>query len=136
MTTTETHCEHAAQARRADAPVIAEMAAALAHLQNALAADSHTSAAHYTAPGRQLLPEWIRGNADRIRLLLDELLTQYPDNDALLDEPARANPALAVTCPTCSAQPGDLCTSHSGTRTRRYDIHRARGAAFTAAGCR
>ncbi|MEW1724286.1 hypothetical protein [Streptomyces sp. NPDC093109] len=50
------------------------------------------------------------------------------------DTPALQLPALAVACPACDAQPGDLCTSHSGTRPRRNDVHRARTAAFTAAG--
>lgn len=39
-------------------------------------------------------------------------------------------PALAVACPSCGSQPGQLCTSHSGTRTRRNDVHQARTAAY------
>ena len=35
----------------------------------------------------------------------------------------------AVACTACGAQPGNLCTSHSGTRPRRSDVHRARTAA-------
>lgn len=46
---------------------------------------------------------------------------------------ARTLPQLAVACPTCQAQPGDLCTSHGGTRIRRYDTHQARTAAYRAA---
>ena len=40
--------------------------------------------------------------------------------------------ALAVACPTCQSGPGALCTSHSGTRPRRNDVHRARLAAHAA----
>ncbi|MEU4332366.1 zinc finger domain-containing protein [Nonomuraea dietziae] len=49
-------------------------------------------------------------------------------------EPARDLPQLAVACPTCQAQPGDLCTSHSGTRLRRHNTHELRRAAWAAAG--
>lgn len=34
--------------------------------------------------------------------------------------------ALATPCPACQSGPGVLCTSHSGTRERRGDVHRAR----------
>ncbi|WP_327162834.1 hypothetical protein [Streptomyces zaomyceticus] len=43
--------------------------------------------------------------------------------------PTRDLPALAVACPACGSQPRELCTSHSGTRPRRNDVHRARTAA-------
>ncbi|MFH8598151.1 zinc finger domain-containing protein [Streptomyces rimosus] len=46
--------------------------------------------------------------------------------------PARF-PALAVACPACGSAPGVLCTSHSGTRVRRSDVHQARTAAHAAA---
>lgn len=46
--------------------------------------------------------------------------------------PARALPQIAVTCPTCGATPGDLCTSHGGTRVRKYDTHQERSAAWEA----
>ncbi|MFI9005078.1 hypothetical protein [Streptomyces sp. NPDC053541] len=45
-------------------------------------------------------------------------------------EPARALPQLAVPCPMCGAAPGDLCTSHGGTRPRRTDTHQARRTAW------
>lgn len=48
-------------------------------------------------------------------------------------EPARQLPQLAVPCPTCHAKPGDLCTSHSGTRQRRNDTRQARRAAWVEA---
>lgn len=55
--------------------------------------------------------------------------------DASSDQaPALTNPALAVACPACDAEPGALCTSHSGTRPRRHDVHRARTAALAATG--
>ncbi len=37
--------------------------------------------------------------------------------------PALTHPALAVACPACHAVIGTLC---SGTRSRRYDVHRLR----------
>lgn len=49
-----------------------------------------------------------------------------PDVD---DAPALHLPAISVECPACDAQPNALCTSHSGTRPRRHDVHRARTAA-------
>ncbi|MFB7852813.1 hypothetical protein ACFC34_38170 [Streptomyces sp. NPDC056053] len=48
--------------------------------------------------------------------------------------PALTSPALAVACPACGSRPGALCTSHSGTRTCRHDVHRARTAALAATG--
>ncbi|WP_326700233.1 hypothetical protein OG909_24870 [Streptomyces sp. NBC_01754] len=42
-------------------------------------------------------------------------------------------PALAVACPACGSQPGQLCTSHQGTRVRRNDVHQARTAAHVGA---
>lgn len=44
--------------------------------------------------------------------------------------PARNLPQLAAGCPTCQATPGDLCTSHGGTRQRRNDTHQARTSAW------
>lgn len=35
-------------------------------------------------------------------------------------------PARAVACDTCGAEPGDPCTSHSGTRIRWHDVHQTR----------
>lgn len=48
------------------------------------------------------------------------------------DRPARF-PALAVACPSCHSAPGQLCTSHSGTRKRQHDVHQTRTAAHHAA---
>lgn len=39
-------------------------------------------------------------------------------------------PALAVACPTCHSAPGQLCTSHGGTRTRHHDVHQPRTRAW------
>ncbi|KUH36108.1 hypothetical protein [Streptomyces kanasensis] len=138
-------CEHSRQPGRIEAPALTEMVAAAAHLEDALAADPRDTAAFYTdGHGQHLVPGWIRGNADRIRQLLDQLLAQYPDEKAPQTDapgvqdltpdqaPALNNPALAVACPACDSQPGALCTSHSGTRPRRHDVHRARTAALTA----
>ncbi|WP_063735580.1 hypothetical protein [Streptomyces sp. RTd22] len=49
-------------------------------------------------------------------------------------EPARSLPQLAVACPACASPAGELCTSHSGKRTRRNDTHLARRAAWVEAG--
>jgi hypothetical protein len=40
--------------------------------------------------------------------------------------PALSLPAIATACPRCGALPGSPCTSHSGTRIRRRDVHQAR----------
>ncbi|MFF0486778.1 hypothetical protein [Streptomyces sp. NPDC004435] len=138
-------CAHNVLTARCEAPAITAMVAAAAHLEEALAADAHDTAAFYTAGhGQHRVPGWIRGNADRIRELLDQLVAQYPDETAAQADapgaqdltpdqaPALNNPALAVACPACDAKPRALCTSHSGTRPRRHDVHRARTAALTA----
>ncbi|MFF8604075.1 hypothetical protein ACF065_33795 [Streptomyces sp. NPDC015232] len=140
-------CAHTALTARCEAPAITAMAAAAAHLEEALAADPHDTAAFYTdGHGQHLVPGWIRDNADRIRRLLEQLVAQYPDKTATQaaapgaqdltpdQAPALNNPALAVACPACDSRPGALCTSHSGTRTRRHDVHRLRTAALTATG--
>lgn len=44
--------------------------------------------------------------------------------------PALALPQLVLTCPMCGAKPGAPCTSHNGTRIRRYDTHQARRQAW------
>ncbi|MGW5408979.1 zinc finger domain-containing protein [Streptomyces spiralis] len=63
----------------------------------------------------------------------------HPDQTAIPLEPqmsspepdqARALPQIATACPTCNAAPGDLCTSHGGTRPRRHDVHQARTTAW------
>ncbi|MFC8009252.1 zinc finger domain-containing protein [Streptomyces cinereoruber] len=136
-------CEHSRRPGRIEAPAITAMVAAMAHLKDALAADPRDTAAFYTdGHGQHPVPGWIRGNADRIRGLLDQLVVQYPDDkapdapgvqDLTPDQaPALNNPALAVACPACDAKPRTLCTSHSGTRPRRHDVHRARTAALAA----
>ncbi|MFC8124687.1 hypothetical protein [Streptomyces sp. NPDC057302] len=55
------------------------------------------------------------------------------DNDGMtnVDAPALALPQIAVDCPACGADAGALCTSHSGTRVRKYDMHQARRDAWT-----
>ncbi|MEU1494318.1 hypothetical protein ABZ456_29200 [Streptomyces sp. NPDC005776] len=49
-----------------------------------------------------------------------------------MPERPTAFPALAVPCPTCQSPAGVLCTSHNGTRPRRYDVHQTRTAAHNA----
>lgn len=46
--------------------------------------------------------------------------------------PAFDLPQITVTCPMCGALPGELCTSHGGTRPRRNDVHQARTATWRA----
>ncbi|MGW1182987.1 zinc finger domain-containing protein [Streptomyces drozdowiczii] len=41
-------------------------------------------------------------------------------------------PALAVACPSCGSEVGQLCTSHGGTRVRRHNVHQDRTAAHRA----
>ncbi|MFD7510000.1 hypothetical protein ACFV5N_11755 [Streptomyces sp. NPDC059853] len=75
--------------------------------------------------GRHVLPE------DTSESL--EVAVPAPTDPDLsgLPEPHRA--ALTVTCPACGSAPGELCTSHSGTRTRKSDVHQARTKAHQAA---
>ncbi|WP_158786561.1 hypothetical protein [Streptomyces sp. NRRL F-5065] len=97
-------------------PAITEMLAAAAHLEDALATDPRDTAAVYTVDHSQLPAQSTAQNG----------------SDAQDQAPALTNPALAVACPACNSQPGALCTSHSGTRTRRHNVHRARTAALKA----
>ncbi|MEV0114632.1 hypothetical protein AB0H77_15470 [Streptomyces sp. NPDC050844] len=43
-------------------------------------------------------------------------------------------PQIAIACPPppfgCGSPAGALCTSHGGTRVRKYDTHQARTAAW------
>ena len=55
------------------------------------------------------------------------MTTSRPDTN-----PTDDLPQLGVACPTCGSQPGQLCTSHSGTRVRRNDVHQTRSAAHRA----
>lgn len=64
---------------------------------------------------------WVDGHSACIALTHVD-----PDHTARL-------PALAVACPTCGSAPGVLCTSHSGTRPRRHDVHQTRTTAHAAA---
>lgn len=74
---------------------------------------------------------------DRARALLDTpppeaVIGQLDLETPMPDRPAHF-PALAVPCPACGSPAGQLCTSHSGTRTRHHDVHQTRTAAFVAA---
>ncbi|MDX2633266.1 hypothetical protein PV381_43080 [Streptomyces scabiei] len=74
------YCQHAARVVRIEAPVVTELVAAMAHLDQALEADPQDSAAHYAPRGQEhLVPDWIRANADKIRAQLDALVTRYTD---------------------------------------------------------
>lgn len=73
----------------------------------------------------------------RARALLDTPPTPAVTGQLDLEHPMPEHPdrfpALAVPCPTCQSPAGQLCTSHSGTRTRRNDVHQTHTAAFAAA---
>ncbi|MDJ1137902.1 hypothetical protein [Streptomyces iconiensis] len=53
------------------------------------------------------------------------------------EPPAAALPQIAIACPPapdgCGSPAGVLCTSHSGTRQRKRNVHQARTAAWNAA---
>ena len=48
------------------------------------------------------------------------------------DAPARSLPQIAIPCPRCGTPATYLCTSHNGTRLRKYDTHQERSAAWAA----
>ncbi|MCX4598324.1 hypothetical protein OG819_55290 [Streptomyces sp. NBC_01549] len=74
------YCQHAARVVRVEAPVVTEMVAAMAHLDQALEADPHDSTAYYAPRGQEhLVGDWIIANAKRIRAQLDALVTRYTD---------------------------------------------------------
>ncbi len=102
------HCEHSRRMSSTEDPAITEMLAAAAHLEDALATDPRDTAAVYTVDHSQLPAQSTAQNGP----------------DAQDQAPALTNPALAVACPACN--------SHSGTRTRRHNVHRARTAALKA----
>ncbi|WP_432158811.1 MULTISPECIES: hypothetical protein [unclassified Streptomyces] len=86
MTTAPAHpteiryCLHAARVVRVEAPVVTEMVAAMAHLDQALEADPHDSTAYYAPRGQEhLVVDWIRANAERIRAQLDTIVTRYTE---------------------------------------------------------
>ncbi|MFG2670824.1 hypothetical protein [Streptomyces sp. NPDC048445] len=72
---------------------------------------------------------------DRTRALLDTpppaTIPGQLDLEPHMTDPATI-PALAVACPSCGSTPGQLCTSHGGSRTRRNDVHQTRTAAHHA----
>ncbi|MCG7524919.1 hypothetical protein MHW47_10785 [Streptomyces sp. OfavH-34-F] len=53
-------------------------------------------------------------------------LTNPTSRPSAAAAPALALPAIRNPCPTCTARPGELCTSHGGTRIRPYNVHQAR----------
>lgn len=72
------YCQHAARVVRIEAPVVTELVAAMAHLDEALTSDPQASAAHYAPRAQEhLVGDWIRANAERIRAQLDALVTRY-----------------------------------------------------------
>jgi transposase InsO family protein len=42
-------------------------------------------------------------------------------------------PSIAVACPDCGSDVGQLCTSHGGTRVRNSQVHRGRTTAWNQA---
>lgn len=79
---------------------------------------------------------------DRTRALLDtpaprvipgQLAVPVTEQEHQMPDRPAHFPALAVACPACGSKRGALCTSHSGTRVRRSDVHQLRTAAHVAA---
>ncbi|MFD3790804.1 hypothetical protein [Streptomyces cyaneofuscatus] len=60
-----------------------------------------------------------------------EFIDLGKDDDQAAEQPL-AFPQLAVPCPRCGVSAGQLCTSHSGTRTRTSDTHQDRTRAYRA----
>ncbi|MEU5838806.1 DUF6011 domain-containing protein [Streptomyces diacarni] len=68
---------------------------------------------------------------------LPDITTYQPRSTPMPDQPPAYDlPQIAVACPPapdgCGSPAGALCTSHSGTRQRKQDTHRARTAAWAA----
>ncbi|OIJ95414.1 hypothetical protein [Streptomyces colonosanans] len=130
------YCEHAARVIRIEAPAVTELVAAAAHLEKALAADPHDSAAYYAPQGMQhLVPAWIRDNADRLRQQLDALVTRYTDPGTGLISQAPAaldnwtDPATGRTWDlTADYFPTDDALRRPGVVWRYRGMHAAGGA--------
>ncbi|WP_435969336.1 zinc finger domain-containing protein [Streptomyces sp. Qhu_M48] len=50
----------------------------------------------------------------------------------MMEAPALTLPQLSVACPACGSAASRLCTSHSGSRSRRDTVHQERRAAWGA----
>ncbi|MER0443211.1 hypothetical protein ABR738_01225 [Streptomyces sp. Edi4] len=130
------YCEHAARVVRIEAPAVAELVAALAHVEKATAAGPQESAAYYANRGQgHLVPEWIRTNADKIRASLDVLVARYTDPGAGLisqvsDQPRTwTDPAGGRTYDlTVDYVPADEARRRPGVVWRYRGLHAATGA--------
>jgi hypothetical protein len=130
------YCKHAAKVVRIEAPVVTELVAAMAHLEQALDADPKDSAAYY-APGSQehLVPDWIRTNADRIRASLDTLVNRYtePGDDLIsqVSDPLSmwTNPATGRSYDLAADYvPADDARRRTGIVWRYRGMHATSGA--------
>ncbi|WP_314223610.1 hypothetical protein [Streptomyces zaehneri] len=142
MTTTPTppteiqYCQHAARVVRVEAPVVTEMVAALAHLDQAREADPHVSAAYYAPGGQQhLVLAWIRTNADKIRSSLDALVNRYTDpGQGLINQVSQqlttwTDPATGRTYDLAADYvPADDARRRPGIVWRYRGMHAASGA--------
>jgi hypothetical protein len=75
-----TNCPLIKDARRIEAPLIAELAAAVLHLEYAArtASTPDEQAAFYQGRAtNEQLAAWVNGNADRIRTALDTITAPY-----------------------------------------------------------
>ncbi|MGW4305097.1 zinc finger domain-containing protein [Streptomyces californicus] len=72
---------------------------------------------------------WCSGIREVVKLL-DSIAAERAPKAAEKPEQPLAFPQLAVPCPQCDAPARQLCTSHSGTRTRTNDTHQARTRAY------
>ena len=130
------YCQHAARVVRIEAPVVTEMVAAMAHLDQALDTDPHDSTAHYAPRSQEhLVSDWIRTNAERIRAQLTDLVTRYTDPGSGLisqvsDRPATwTNPATGRTYDlTADHVPADDARRRPGIVWRYRGMHAASGA--------
>lgn len=75
------------------------------------------------------------GHQDMYAAVLAEARRTPPPSAGRTPEtaPALRLAQLRFDCTRCGAKPGDLCTSHSGTRPRLDDVHTARTEAWEAA---
>ncbi|MGW0647948.1 hypothetical protein ACWD4T_03950 [Streptomyces umbrinus] len=142
MTTAPAHpaeiryCQHAARVVRIEAPVVTELVAAMAHLDQALDADPTDSAAYYAPRGQQhLVAEWICANADRIRASLDTLVNRYtdPGSGLISQAPDRlstwTNPATGRSYDLAADYvPADDTRRRPGIVWRYRGMHAASGA--------
>jgi len=100
---------------------------------------SPAGVAEYLGVTPKTLAQWrSQGKGPRYRKAGGFVRYRWADVDRWFDAqegggvaaPAFDLPQVTVTCPTCHAEPGDLCTSHGDTRAWRHDVHQDRTTAW------